>query len=120
MFALDNLYQIDLILLGFCKVFNAVPHHHLLVKLQLYGIKNKTHVSITSWLALRIQRVVVDGTASRWLPVKSGVPERMILGPLMFLIYINDIDEDLYCCVRLFTDDCLLYQVISPEEDCAK
>ena len=120
LFALDNLYQVDLILLDFCKAFDAVPHHHLLVKLQLHRIKNKTHVWITSWLAQRMQRVVIDVTASRWLPVKSGVPQRMILGPLMFLIYINDIGKDLPCCLRLFADDCFLYQVISSEEGCAK
>ena len=74
----------------------------------------------TSWLTQRIQRVVVDGTASRWLPVKSGVPQGTVLGRLMFLIYINDIGEDLSCCLRLFADDCLLYQVISSEEDCTK
>ena len=67
-----------------------------------------------------MQRVVVDGTASRWLPVKSGFPQGTVLGPLMFLIYINDIGENLSCCPRLFADDYLLYQVISSEEDCTK
>ena len=68
-----------------------------------------------------MQRVVVDGTASTWLPIKSGVPQATMnsLGPLTFLIYITDIGKDLFC-VRLFADNCLLYQVISSEEDCTK
>ena len=66
-----------------------------------------------------MQRVVVDGMASRWLPVKSGVPQAMAPGPLMLLIYINDSGEDLPFW-RLFADECLLYQVISSEEDCDK
>ena len=67
-----------------------------------------------------MQRVVVDGTPSRWLPVKSGVSQGTVLGPLIFLIYINNIGVDLSCCLILFTDDCLLYQVVSSEEDCTK
>ena len=99
--------------------FDTVSHYHLLLKLQLYGNKNRTHAWITSWLTQRMQRVVVDGTASRWLPVKSGIPQGTVLGPLMFLIYINDSGKDL-SCRRLFTDECLLHQVISSEEDCDK
>ena len=117
LFAMDNLH---LILLNFCKAFNTVHHHRLLLKLQSYGITNKTHTWITSWLTQRVQRVVIRGAASGWLPVKSGVPQGTVLGPLMFLIYINDIDKNLSCCLRLFADDCLLYHVITSKEDCAK
>ena len=67
-----------------------------------------------------MQRVVIDGAASGWLPVKSGVTQRTVLGLLMFLIYINDIGKNLSCCLRLCVDDCLLYRVITSEEDCAK
>ena len=73
LFAMDNLHQVNLILLDFCKAFDTVPHHRLSLKLQLYGI---------TLLTQRVQRVVIDQAASGWLPVKSGVPQ----GTLMFLI----------------------------------
>ena len=70
------------------------------------------------WHTIHTQRVVVEGIASRWLPVKSGAPHGTVLGPLMFLIYINDIGEDLSFCLSLLADDYLLCQVISSEENC--
>ena len=86
-------------------MFNAVPHHRLLLKLQLYEIKNRTHAWVTSWLTQRMhaETVVVDGTASTWLHVKSGVPQGTMNspGPLTFPIYIIDISKDLLY-VRLF------------------
>ena len=67
----------------------------------------------------RRQRVVIDGDSSDWLPVKSGVPQGTVLGPLAFLIYINDISIDVSSSLRLFADDCLLYRIISSPDDCA-
>ena len=55
---------------------------------------------------------IIDVTASKWLPIKSGVPQGTVLGPLMFLIYINDISKNLSCSLRLFADNCLLYHII--------
>ena len=58
--------------------------------------------------------------ASKWVPVKSGVPQGTVLGPLMFLIYINDIGENVFSTLKLFADDCILYQTISTPSDCHK
>ena len=98
-------------------MFNTVSLYCLLLKLQSYRIKNRSHAWNTSWLTQWMQRIIV---ASRQLPVKSGVPQGAAVGPLMFLIYINDIGEDLSYCLRLFADNSLLYQIISSEEDCTK
>jgi len=68
----------------------------------------------------RRQRVVIDGESSDWLPVESGVRQGMVLGPLAFLIYINDISNEVSSSLRLFADDCLLYRIISSPDDCAK
>jgi len=91
----------------------------LLLKFRSYGIQNKTLHWISSWLMQRRQRVVIDGESSDWLPVKSGVPQGTVLGPLAFLIYINDISIDVSSSLRLFADDCLLYRIISSPDDCA-
>ena len=116
---LDHLKQVDLIFLNFCKAFDTVPHSRLLLKLSLYGIQNNVNLWIQSWLTQRVQRVVVNGSHSTWLSVESGVPQGSVLGPLLFLIYINDIVKDISSNLRLFADDCLLYCVITSEEDSA-
>ena len=67
LFAMDNLHQVDLILLDFCKAFDTVPHYHLLLKLQLYGITNKTHTWITSWLTLTKSAESCDRWSSFWM-----------------------------------------------------
>ena len=65
----------------------------------------------------RYQRVIVDGESSSATTVKSGVPQGTILGPLMFLVYINDINENITSSVQLFADDCVIYKSITSLED---
>ena len=95
----------------------VVPHKRLVKKLQFYGIRDNTVNWIQNWLTGRTQRVVVDGESSTESPVKSGVPQGTVLGPLMFIFYINDIGKSTSSGIRLFTDDCLLYRVIRGEAD---
>ena len=85
--------QIDVILLDLSKAVDVVPHHRLLMKLHMYGITGKTHRWIVDFLGDRTQEVVVNGSKSERGMVKSGVPQGTELGPLLFLIYINDIDR---------------------------
>ena len=109
--------QSDLLILDFSKAFDTVPHQRLLHKLSYYGIRGGTHNWISSWLTQRTQRVVIDGESSEEVPVESGVPQGTVLGPLMFLVYINDIADGVSSSIRLFADDCLLYRPIRTPED---
>ena len=117
---IDNRGQTDVILLDFSKAFDKVPHHRLLHKIYHYGIRGNTHKWIKEFLNVREQKVVLDGCISRTAPVKSGVPQGSVLGPLLFLLFINDLPEYVsHSSVRLFADDCILYrEVTSPEDAC--
>ena len=115
--AMEAHKQVDLILLDFCKAFDKVPHQRLLAKLKYYGIQGNLLSWITEWLTKRQQRVVLDNKASDYLPVKSGIPQGTVLGPLMFLLYINDIDQNLSSTIRLFADDCIMYRTVTTREE---
>ncbi|KXJ28647.1 RNA-directed DNA polymerase from mobile element jockey [Exaiptasia diaphana] len=114
---LDDGAEIDLQIFDFSKAFDKVPHQRLLSKLDYYGIQDKTLAWINSWLTGRFQRVVVDGEASSLVKVTSGVPQGTVLGPLMFLLFINDIHENLNSNLKLFADDALLYRTINTVND---
>ena len=115
--ALDQRKQVDIILLDFAKAFDTVPHQRLLKKLQYYGIRNNILNWIRTWLTDRTQRVFLNGESSTSVKVSSGVPQGTVLGPLMFLLYINDITKSITSPLRLFADDCLLYRVINLQSD---
>ena len=116
-FHMDQNVQVDIILLDFSKAFDTVPYCHLLKKLKFYHIENQVIQWIEKWLTARKQCVLLDGESSDHVPVLSGVPQDTVLGLLMFLIYINDITEDISSQLRLFADDCLLYRTIKSEQD---
>ena len=101
--------QTDVIIMDFAKAFDKVPHRRLLYKLEYYGIRGSTHKWISSWLSERSQNELLDGQASDPVPVLSGVPQGSVLGPVLFLIFINDLPENIRSSVRLFADDCVLY-----------
>ena len=113
----DKRLQIDMLVLDFSKAFDTVPHHHLMLKLSNYGITGFTHKWISSFLQDRMQRVVVGGEHFEWSRVVSGVPQGTVLGPLLFLLYINDLPENLSSTCRLFADDCVVYNTIRTPED---
>ena len=115
--ALDNRQQVDCILLDFSKAFDKVSHFLLQHKLDFYGIRGQNLVWINDFLSNRTQTVVVKGETSESIPVTSGVPQGSVLGPALFLVYINDLPECVKSTPRLFADDCLLYRVIKSRED---
>ena len=100
--------QTDVILLDFSKAFDTVSHKCLLEKFDHYGIYGQLIKWIESWLSGRTQAVVVNGTKSPPVTVTSGVPQGTVLGPLMFLLYINDIGLSITSELRLFADDSIL------------
>ena len=104
--------------MDFAKAFDKVPHKRLLYKLDFYGIRGSTHKWIDSWLSERSQKVVLDGRASDPVPVLSGVPQGSVLGPVLFLIFINDLPDNIRSSVRLFADDCVLYRNVKSPLDC--
>ena len=117
---MDDNTQTDILILDFSKAFDTVAHQHLLRKLAFYGIDNKTNEWIRIWLTTRNQRVVVDGEASTTVHVDSGVPQGTVLGPLMFLLFINDIGDNITSTIKLFADDCLLFRTIKWSQDTSK
>ena len=115
--SLDKRKQTDIIIMDFSKAFDTVPHNRLLYKLRKYGISGFTHTWLTQFLTTRTQRVVVDGEQSDWVKVRSGVPQGTVLGPLLFLLYINDLPHNIKSQVRLFADDCVMYNTINNDND---
>ena len=105
--------QTDHILLDFSKAFNKVAHEKILLKLHLYGIRGDTLKWIKDFLDNRKQAVVINGINSEEIPVSYGVPQGFVLGPILFLAYINDLPEQVKSRVRLFADDTALYLAIS-------
>jgi len=115
--SLDKRSSTHIFFLDFSKAFDSVPHEHLLIKLDCIGVRGAVLKWIRSFLTDRRQRVMLEGCTSTWAPVTSGVPQGSILGPLLFLVYINDIDTQLNSHVKLFADDCAIYNQVSCKAD---
>ena len=103
-------HQVDLVLLDFSKAFDKVNH---LFKLSIHDVKDRTLKWISSFLGGRTQAVVLEGECSPEVPVTSGVPEGSVLGPLLFLLYINELPENIQSQVRLFAGDTAVYLTVS-------
>ncbi len=114
---LDDRITTDLAILDFSKAFDVVPHKKLLIKLDHYGIRGNTKRWIENFLTQRLQRVTINGTPSTWEKVLSGVPQGTVLGPHLFLLFINDIGDGISSKIRLFADDCLVYRAIKSPAD---
>jgi len=109
--------QLDCIYLDFAKAFDTVPHQRLMKKLYAYGIRGKVHSWVESFLSNRQQQVRIGSSCSSWSPVKSGIPQGSVLGPTLFLVYINDLPEVVSNIVKLFADDTKIYREIKGPDD---
>jgi hypothetical protein len=105
----------------FAKASDSVDHEILLAKLKTYGISGNLYNWFSNYLRGRTQRVIVDGVASEWSTVTSGVPQGSILGPMLFLLFINDLPDAIppTTSTGLYADDTKLYKAITSNEDCA-
>ena len=116
--ALDGCNEnVDVIYLDFRKAFDTVPHARLINKLYAYGIRGNILQWIQSFLTDRKQKVIVQGEESQWADVASGIPKGSVLGPVLFLIYINDLPDVVKKFVTIFADDTKEHAVIKSDMD---
>ena len=113
----DEGSPVEIIYLHFFKTSDKVPHQRLLLKLKAHVIRSGMINWIEKWLIDRRQRVVIDGEVSSWKSVLSGVPQESVLRPILILIYINDLDDDITSKVLKFADDTKVFRKIKSDAD---
>ena len=108
---------IDVIYTDFAKAFDSVPHQRLLMKLKNNGVIGKILAWIEAFLSDRQQCVRVEQEYSNWSRVKSGIPQGSVLGPILFVIFINDMPDVVDCFIQIFADDAKVFNKVNLRED---
>ena len=116
--SLDEETSVDAIYMDFSKAFDKVPHRRLLLKARNAGVDGNVLRWLESFFIGRRQRVILRNGLSSWKSVTSGVPQGSILGPTLFLIYVNDLPDQICSTAKMFADDTKLYRNIISVEDC--
>ena len=111
--------EVRSVFLDISKAFDKVWHEGLLYKLKSMGISGELYELLENYLSGRFQRVVLNGQTSSWRPILAGVPQGSILGPLLFLIYINDLLDGLKSNAKLFADDTSLFTIVKDKNESA-
>jgi len=113
----DEGYGLDIIYLDYRKAFDTVPHRRLITKLSNYGLPDKLLIWVNNLLWGRMMKVQVNGSSSSWVHVLSGVPQGSMLGPLLFMLYVNDLPDWIRSSIKMFADDTKLWTTISVTND---
>ena len=108
----DRGFEVRSIYLDMSKAFDKVWHEGLVFKLEQNGIDGKLLNLFKNYLSNRKQRVVLNGMESKWGEIRAGVPQGSVLGPLLFLIYINDLEDGIKSNVKFFADDTSLFSIV--------
>ena len=117
---IDESRAVDVVYMDFSKAFDKVPHGRLVQKVKCHGIKCELARWVENWLGHRRQRVAVEGSFSDWRSVTSSVPQGSVLGPLLFVIYINDLEENVAGLISKFADDTKIAGVVVSDEHCQR
>ena len=115
--SIEEGHPVDVIYLDYRKAFDSVPFERLLKKLHAYGVRGKVLLWIREFLRDRSQRVVLADAKSDMATITSGIPQGSVLGPMLFLIYVNDLPEEVLSTFKLFADDTKLYREIQNDHD---
>ena len=115
--AIDKGDSIDTVYLDFTKAFDKVPHNRLMSKMNSIGFNTETLHWIKAFLSDRVQQVCINGANSTWKPVTSGIPQGSVLGPILFVLYINDLPSNILSDVYMFADDTKIFNIIKSPED---
>ena len=120
--ALDSDEEIDCFYTDFMKAFDRVPHQRLIAKMKSYGINESIYNWVETFLCNRKQLVVINGVHSEWEKMKSGVPQGSVLGPILFVLFINDLPDEVISELLLCADDANIYRVIrlKKTDNCCK
>ena len=117
----DEGTAVDIVYLDFAKAFDKVPHKRLMKILEIHGVNGKVRMWIQDWLKDRVQQVVIQGQKSDKKTVESGVPQGSVLGPILFIIYINtmdiELDSNMLDIISKFADDSKVGKKIENKED---
>ena len=115
--ALDDGYDVDMVYLDYRKAFDAVPHARLLHKLATFRIDSHLLAWIKNFLLSRHIRVCVRKSSSGWVLVVSGVPQGSVIGPLLFILYVDDLPDTIKNSIRMFADDTKIWAVVKSDQD---